>query len=124
PGASNAIYCLGSQRNPPAIPEFTNPTALWTNGHDTLCATDSNGTKCWGDQYFGQSRVPASLGNVSEFATGTFHTCAIASGQVHCWGDNSYGQLDVPDDLTNPTAILAGTNHTCVIENGELRCWG
>lgn len=124
PGASNAIYCLDSQPNSPAIPEFTNPTALWTDGNDTFCATDSNGTKCWGNSYFGQSRVPASLGNVSEFATGALHTCAIASGQVHCWGNNQWGQLDVPDDLINPTAILAGTDHTCVIDNGELRCWG
>lgn len=121
PGASNAIYCLG--RFAP-IPEFNNPTALWSDGGDTYCATDNSGTQCWGNSYFGQSRVPASLDNVSDFATGAFHTCAIASGQVHCWGDNTYGQRDVPDDLTNPTAILAGTNHTCVIDNGELRCWG
>lgn len=121
PGAQNAIHCLGSSA---PLPAFDNPTAIWSDGDDIYCATDSNGSRCWGDNYYGQSQMPANLGNVSDFATGATHTCAIASGQVQCWGNNQYGQLDVPDDLINPTTIVAGTDQTCVIDNGELRCWG
>jgi len=38
--------------------------------------------RCWGNNYYGQSKVPADLGHVTAFASGDHHTCAIARGRV------------------------------------------
>ncbi|HVL02790.1 MAG TPA: RCC1 domain-containing protein [Dongiaceae bacterium] len=121
---SNKVHCVNrAGLSLPAVPALSNPTALRTQ-HDIYCADDNGATVCWGNYYYGQSKVPTDLGNVTAFAAGDHHTCAIAQGQVRCWGGNEYGQSNVPDDLIAPSAITAGFDHTCVHDSGEIRCWG
>lgn len=120
----NLVHCVNRDGlSEPAVPALSNPTAL-RGKNDIYCVDDDSGVVCWGNHYYGQSKVPADLGNVTAFANGDHHTCAIASGQVRCWGGNEYGQSNVPDDLVAPSAIVAGSDHTCVHDNGEIRCWG
>ena len=63
--------------------------------------------RCWGagssnkgSQNYGQSFVPADLGNCASVAGGRRHTIAMRSdGIVRCWGDDLFGQCDTPADL-------------------------
>jgi alpha-tubulin suppressor-like RCC1 family protein len=82
--------------------------------------------RCWGDDFFGQTEVPADLGVVSLVAAGNRHTCALlADGSVRCWGDNADGQLDAPADLGVASQLSAGGAHTCaLLADNTVRCWG
>ena len=60
----------------------------------------STSVVAWGDNYFGQTNVPAGLSNVLAVSTGTFHCLALKDdGTIVGWGDNSYGQRNIPAGL-------------------------
>ena len=134
-----------------------------SSGEDHSCVRLSSGqARCWGtggDGELGDGSMDsaagvrtvrgpvgtAPLGNVSQMATGWYHSCALLrSGEARCWGYADDGQIGDgttgPDyrprarivknrqgtgPLTGATQITAGERHTCVvIQSGQARCWG
>ncbi len=93
-------------------------------GNDHTCVIDDNGVTCWGNNYWGESTVPAGLINPTALAAGWYHTCAIDDNGVTCWGRNNEGQSTVPAGLINPTALAGGGWHTCAIDGNGVTCWG
>jgi hypothetical protein len=71
-----------------------------TAGVGTLA--DSNGqVVAWGDNWAGQTTVPAGLTNVTGIAGGAYHSLALKSdGTVAAWGDNRYGAATVRGQYT------------------------
>ncbi len=118
-------------------------------GKNHTCAVLSVGTKCWGENQFGQvgdntnvnRRLPTSVAGLANgvvgISTGGYHTCALLStGGIKCWGDNG-GQLGTGDLVGRPaptdviglssgaTAIAAGHDHSCaILSTGTVKCWG
>jgi uncharacterized membrane protein len=86
--------------------------------------TDQDGDiRCWGDNYYGQCRVPADA--APAYAVAAFDGQSVAlrtDGTIRCWG--SIGTY-VPPDLGPVTAISAGGYHMAVLQSGgSVRCWG
>jgi alpha-tubulin suppressor-like RCC1 family protein len=88
---------------------------------------------CWGNNTYGQTNVPASLGWVTAVAAGGFHNLALrADGTVIAWGAGSnvtvtpnLGQSRVPAGATNVMAIAAGGYHSLALQtNGAILAWG
>ncbi len=72
----------------------------------------------WGDNYNGQTTVPAGLTNVQAIAAGSSHSLALRSdGTVVAWGFNSEGQTVFPADLRGVRAISAGGRHSLALKD-------
>ena len=70
----------------------------------------------WGNNFYGQTNVPAGLNNVAAIAAGGRHSLALKTdGTVVAWGFNTAGQCNVPTGLTNVEAIAARGNHSMVL---------
>jgi alpha-tubulin suppressor-like RCC1 family protein len=103
------------------------PAGAVDAGYGHICAVGADGkVSCWGNNFYGQATVPATLGSATQVSAGQDHTCAIESdGAVVCWGYNGFGQTTVPVTLGSATQVSAGQYHTCAIESdGAVVCWG
>jgi len=83
----------------------------------------------WGDNFYGQSNVPALPPGLSytELAAGEHHTAARRNdGSVVAWGENSYGQCNVPAPPPGSTTSgLPGRSHTVACRSdGQVVAWG
>ena len=80
----------------------------------------------WGDNFYGQTNMPAGLSNVVAVAGGNLHSLALRSdGKVVAWGYNQYGQTNVPPALDNVVAVAGGTSHSLALRNdGTVVAWG
>ena len=82
----------------------------------------------WGDDYYGQTNVPADLTNAVAIAAGSVFSIALRNdGTVAAWGDtlNTFGELDVPPDLNGVVGIAAGSFHALAVQtNGMVVGWG
>jgi hypothetical protein len=80
----------------------------------------------WGDNYYGETNVPAGLTGVTAVAAGGYHTVALkGDGTVVAWGSNSNGQTTVPAGLSGVTAVAAGGYHTVALKSdGTVVAWG
>jgi alpha-tubulin suppressor-like RCC1 family protein len=80
----------------------------------------------WGDNFYGQTNVPASATNVIALAAGDSHCLALRrDGTVVAWGGNSSGQTNVPADITNVVSIAAGSTHALALRrDGTIALWG
>jgi alpha-tubulin suppressor-like RCC1 family protein len=80
----------------------------------------------WGDNFYGQTNMPAGLSNVVAVAGGNMHSLALRSdGKVVAWGYNQYGQTNVPPALDNVVAVAGGTSHSLALRNdGTVVAWG
>ena len=128
-----------------ALPEATNQTLMLANvqpaqaGSYSVSVSNLYGSAlsqnawlevkslaAWGDNYYGQTNVPAGLTNVVAIAGGQEHSLALrADGTVAAWGWNSYGQTTIPAGLTNVVAIAAGYNHSLALRaDGAVVAWG
>ena len=72
----------------------------------------------WGDNRYGQLRVPPGLwGVTTAIAGGGYHGLALKeNGTVAGWGDNSEHQTSVPPGLKGATAIAAGDFHSLALK--------
>jgi alpha-tubulin suppressor-like RCC1 family protein/sugar lactone lactonase YvrE len=80
----------------------------------------------WGDNFYGQTNIPAGLSNVVAVAGGNLHSLALRSdGKVVAWGYNQYGQTNVPPALEDVVAVAGGTSHSLALRNdGTVVAWG
>jgi len=80
----------------------------------------------WGDNYYGQTNVPAAARDVVALAAGDDHCLALRrDGDVIAWGANYWGQTNVPPDATNIVAIAAGSAHSLALRrDGTIAMWG
>ena len=90
-----------------------------TVGHAALVAA-------WGNNTYGQTRLPLGVNNVKAIAGGDYHSLALRSdGSVLAWGLNNEGQINVPSGLANVKAIAAGNAHGLALKvNGSVVAWG
>ena len=67
-------------------------------GDSHTCALDDAGVvTCWGNDEYGQSTVPDSLGTVVQVSAGYNHTCALDdAGTMTCWGGLGYSTSRAP----------------------------
>ena len=80
----------------------------------------------WGNDIYGQCKIPAGLGGVVEVAAGSSHSLALKSdGTVSAWGYNPSGQCNVPGDLSGVVAVAAGGAYSVALKSdGTVRAWG
>src|ERR1043166_6438287 len=84
----------------------------------------------WGDDFYGQTEIPASLSNVIAVVGGRAHTVALTeAGQVVGWGAYDAGggifPFSVPSNATNIIIVAAGGSHTLAVKSdGSLMTWG
>lgn len=98
----------------------------------TLCAPALSRAAlvaAWGDNTYGQTRLPADDNNVKALAGGVFHNLALQSdGSVFAWGAwglNDQDQINVPTGLANVKAIAAGSFHSLALKtDGSVVAWG
>jgi hypothetical protein len=80
----------------------------------------------WGNNYHGQTNIPAGLTGVTAIAAGHEHSLALKTdGTVVGWGFNFFGQADSPAGLSGVTAIAAGGFHNLALKtDGTVVAWG
>ena len=114
------------------------------------CAVDSEGLKCWGNNFAQpMGRRPGGVRNlppapIAGLETGvTFvstelnHSCAVKDGKVYCWGSlNFLGELGdaTPQALGEPvevhgiekaTQVAVGPGYSCALtQDDRVFCWG
>jgi Regulator of chromosome condensation (RCC1) repeat len=70
-----------------------------------VALTSDGAVVAWGDNFYGQTNVPAGLSGVTAIAAGDVHTVALTSdGAVVARGFNDFGQTNVPEGLSGVTA--------------------
>jgi len=91
-----------------------------------VALTNTGRVIAWGCDRFGQSTVPASLGDVVMITAGRYHNLALRSnGTVFAWGNNKFGQCEVPDELVNAVNVSAGDYHSIALKSdGSVVVWG
>lgn len=82
--------------------------------------------RAWGNNDFGQTNIPATLGGARAIACGYRHTLVVRSDwTVLCTGDNSAGQCTAPTDLPPASRVSAGYGHSMALSiSGGVSCWG
>ncbi len=80
----------------------------------------------WGDNRYGQTRLPVSANDVKAIAAGDVHSLALRSdGSVLAFGLSVQGQTAVPAGLANVKAIAAAGDHSLALRvNGSVVAWG
>jgi alpha-tubulin suppressor-like RCC1 family protein len=80
----------------------------------------------WGDDAYGQLRVPIVASNVVAVSAGESHSLALLmDGTAVGWGDSTYGQAMVPPQGTNLVVVSAGGAHSLgLTASGEVLAWG
>jgi len=116
--------------------------AITGGGGHTCALTITSGSKCWGDNGYGQvgdgttarksSPVDVlGLGSgMVAIAAGDNHTCALSTASgVKCWGWNDTTNRSTPADVvglgSGMATIAAGGWYTCALNTaGGVKCWG
>jgi|GEM_PF-1645398 len=71
----------------------------------------------WGDNFYGQTDVPAGLDDVIAVAAGYVHSLALESdGTVTAWGGED-GVSYVPPSIDDAVALAAGGYHTLIVRD-------
>jgi len=116
--------------------------AITGGGGHTCALTITSGSKCWGDNGYGQvgdgttarksSPVDVlGLGSgMVAIAAGDNHTCALSTASgVKCWGWHDTTNRSTPADVvglgSGMATIAAGGWYTCALNTaGGVKCWG
>lgn len=102
-------------------------SSVWPRGGGHSLALKADGTVvAWGENYSGQSSVPAGLTDVIAIAAGGYHSLALkADGTVVAWGENYFSQSSVPAGLTGIVAIAARSEASLALKSdGTVVEWG
>jgi hypothetical protein len=111
------------QRFPDADAASIKPGAAAGGRAGHCLALNGDGTvTAWGDDGYGQCRVPAGLSSVTAVAAGGLHSVALKSdGTVACWGL----LRAAPPYLTNVVAVGASEFDACALTaGGTVAVWG
>ncbi len=116
-------YSLSSFVQPTNI---GNVTAIAAGAMHTLALRKDGTVIAWGNNYYGQTNIPAGLSNVIAIAAGNNHCLALKSdGTLVAWGDYGYGQGGVPAGVSNVIAIASGPYHNLALKaDGTVTGWG
>ncbi len=88
-------------------------------GYGHSCALDDNGIVCWGDNYYGQTEVPATLEQPFQVSAAGQDTCALDLFYVTCWGNQGFEIIPV----YKPVMMSRNVFHVCVIDADGLQCY-
>jgi hypothetical protein len=87
------------------------------------------GLHCWGDNFYGQSDVPAHLKSALDVAVGDTSTCVLDKDfKWGCFGsDNTSATrlgfaLETADPANQPDSVYLASNFACTVMNGVLAC--
>jgi alpha-tubulin suppressor-like RCC1 family protein len=96
-----------------------------TYGRDVLFTTGRR-IAAWGNNWWGQTDIPASLSNATIVTSGDFHGLALApSGALMGWGSPTYATAAIPPDLTNAATFAGGGEHSLAVrQDGTALAWG
>ena len=126
-GATNAVLSLASWNSEGSYSVVvSNAYGLAVSSNATLTLLRSQIVP-WGQDFFGQTNIPAGLGNVLAISAGANNSMALKSdGTVVVWGDNSQHQTNVPSGLSNVVAIACGNFYDCLAlkSDGTAISWG
>jgi hypothetical protein len=105
------------------MPAGLNAVAIAAGGSHSLALRADGTVVGWGDNYYGQTTVPAGLSNVVGIAAGGMHSLALrADGTVVGWGYNDHGEAGVPTGLDYVVAVAAGRTHSlALVRDGSPR---
>jgi alpha-tubulin suppressor-like RCC1 family protein len=103
-----------------------NVTAIAAGALHTLALRKDGTVIAWGNNFYGQTNIPAGLSNVVAIAAGNNHCLALKSdGSLAAWGDYGYGQGGVPVGLSNVVAIASGAYYNLALKaDGTVIGWG
>jgi len=106
-------------------------TAVAAGGAFSMALLASGEIEAWGHNGYGQTEVPAGLGNVIAVAAGRHFGVALTDeGSVVAWGRNDKGQTDVPQEIAatphgsaveqsvGPLALVGQVEPRALITNG------
>jgi hypothetical protein len=114
------------------------------------CAIDSEGLKCWGNNFARPlGRRPGGVRNLAPaliagletgviaVATELNHSCAIKDGKVYCWGGHNFlgelgdatpqalGDAVEVTGLANASQVAVGPGYSCALtRDSRVFCWG
>lgn len=123
----NSVVTWGSGKSTPPVVADAQKIAAGLS-HD--CVLREDGTvQCWGNNSYGQTSVPASLGQVLDIACCKHTTAALKTdGTVVVWGRNNAGQFNVPSEVDGFAVAIAGhagsQHFVALLGNGDVYCWG
>lgn len=126
-GATNPVLSLASwsdEGSYSVIVSNANGAVVSSNATLTLLRSQIVG---WGQDFYGQTNIPAGLGNVLAISAGGNNSMALKSdGTVAVWGDNSQGQKNIPSYVSNVIAISCGSFYDCLAlkSDGTAVGWG
>lgn len=100
--------------------------AIATGWSHTVALKSDGSVVAWGDNYFGQTTVPAGLTGVTAISAGAYHTVALKSNAtLVAWGNDGFRQSWVPPEITGVIAISTGHFHNVALRsNGTVVAWG
>ena len=81
------MRCLGEVRSGP-VPNIDSPSKPGGTLAQPERAEESHELICFGDDCFGQCRIPADLGKVVAVKAGAYHTCAVRPDGASSAGGN------------------------------------
>lgn len=111
------------------------------------CVVNSKILLCFGNNQYGNAKVPINMLKADYVSAGKFHTCALkytnnksdksksdeiitnSGGKLACWGLNDVNQTTIPNNWDDGIVkVVQGKQHTCAVKgevgNRELKCWG
>ena len=104
----------------------TKISPIAAGGYHSLVLQDNGQAEAWGRTNYGQSTIPAGLGEVITLSAGVWHSMALReNGTVMAWGNNNHGQINVPSGLQEVISVAAGAQHSLALTSqGTLVAWG
>lgn len=105
--------------------------AVAGGGYHSLGLRVDGSIVSWGNNFYGQTNVPAPNTGFVGVAAGGLHSLGLkADGSIVAWGDNRAGQADVPAPNTGFMAVAAGgadsySGHSLGLKvDGSIVAWG
>ena len=112
------------QASPPEVPDAV---AIDAGAAHSIALTSAGTVVAWGDNWGGQTAVPAGLTGVIAISAGGYHNLALKSDKtVVGWGGvDQYGQGEVPGGITDAIGVAAGGFFSAILhKGGTVTAWG
>ena len=111
-----------------SMPTGVQGIAVASGFEHSLVLKNDGTVVAWGNNYRGQSTVPAGLSGIKAIGAGYYHSLAIkADGTVVAWGcvGLNYSQCAPPPNLTGAISVGGGYYHSLALKSdGTVVAWG